>query len=88
MPCAGKLAALSYARQHLPPFQRTHMAQIQRLMGVMCFARLGSKGWSSPAPIYADLLQLDELWGGVARDFVRQSCAILGQVQCGLQGSK
>ena len=32
---------------------------------------------------YSDLYQLEELWAGLARDFVRTCCALLGQVRHG-----
>jgi len=38
----GQNAALAYARAHFPPFQHTHLGQIQRLMGALCFAGRGA----------------------------------------------
>ncbi|GAB4815761.1 hypothetical protein N2152v2_002807 [Parachlorella kessleri] len=89
----GQNAALAYARAHFPPFQHTHLAQIQRLMGALCFAGRGAgvgtgplqQAVKQPARLssgpYAHLFNLEDLWGAVARDFVRQSCALLGQAQ-------
>jgi hypothetical protein len=87
---AGQFAALAYARAHFPPFQHTHMQQIQRLMGALCFARRGAGAGGAPSAKpallptsgpYADLFQLEDQWAALARDFVRQSCALLGQVR-------
>lgn len=70
---AGQKAALQYARQHLVKFQGSHMQDIQRVMGALCFAR---RAGSTP---YADL-NTPAQWGDVAREFARQCCGLLGQV--------
>ena len=49
------------------------MAEIQRLMGCLCFVR---RPGASP---YADLMA-PSLWSDVAREFSRQCCGLLGQV--------
>lgn len=73
----GQAAAMAYARQHFARFQATQMAAIQKLMGALCFSRRAAAGRPSP---YADLLA-EDLWGNLARDFVRQCCVLLGQAQ-------
>ena len=50
------------------------MAEIQRLMGCLCFVR---RPGASP---YADLMA-PSLWSDVAREFSRQCCGLLGQVR-------
>ena len=52
------------------------MAEIQRLMGCLCFVR---RPGASP---YADLMA-PSLWSDVAREFSRQCCGLLGQVGAG-----
>lgn len=74
----GETAALEYGRKNFPVFMKSHMAQVQRLMGAICFARRAATG-GGPGP-YADLFN-EESWGKLARDFVRQSCGLLGQAQ-------
>ncbi|KAL4447903.1 hypothetical protein ABPG75_005122 [Micractinium tetrahymenae] len=73
----GEGAAMAYARQHFGRFQATQMPAIQRLMGALCFAKRAAAGRPSP---YADLLA-EDLWGNLAREFVRQCCLLLGQAQ-------
>lgn len=73
----GQQAAMAYARQHFGRFQGTQMRAIQKLMGALCFSRRAAMGKSNP---YADLL-VEDLWGNLARDFVRQCCVLLGQAQ-------
>lgn len=79
------------------------MPQIQRLMGALCFARRGaasgllggggggggkgSAAGAAGAGPYSELFQLEELWAALARDFVRQCCALLGQVGTGEVGA-
>ena len=50
------------------------MAEIQRLMGCLCFVR---RPGASP---YTDLMA-PSLWSDVAREFSRQCCGLLGQVR-------
>lgn len=76
--CAGQPAALQYARAHLGGFRATHLPQIQRLMGAMCFVKRACAGGGGNP--YADLFSAD-LWSDLGREFVRQSCALLGQGQ-------
>ena len=74
----GQDKALAYARTSLAQFAVSHLPQLQRLMGALCFAsRAGTGGGGGP---YADLFS-GSLWDEAARDFVRQSCALLGQVR-------
>ena len=73
-PLAGQKAALQYARQHFAKFATTHMADIQRVMGALCFAR---RAGTTP---YADLSSPTQ-WDDVAREFARQCCGLLGQVK-------
>jgi hypothetical protein len=73
----GQEAALEYARTHFPAFRRSQMQQIQRLMGALCFSQRAGNGSSSK--LYAHLFN-EDLWGNAAREFVRQSCTLLGQV--------
>ena len=74
----GQAAALRYGRQHFPRFQASHMPQIQRLLGALCYSRRAAAGRQTP---YADLFSLEELWLGLQTNFVRQCCALLGQAQ-------
>lgn len=71
--CAGPAKALEYARATFGPYQESEMAEIQRLMGCLCFVR---RPGASP---YADLMA-PSLWSDVAREFSRQCCGLLGQV--------
>ncbi|KAL4442413.1 hypothetical protein ABPG77_004997 [Micractinium sp. CCAP 211/92] len=73
----GQQTAMAYARQHFARFQASQMPAIQRLMGALCFAKRAAAGRPSP---YADLTAAD-LWGDLAREFVRQCCLLLGQAQ-------
>lgn len=73
----GQAAAVAYARQHFGRFRASQMAAIQRLMGALCFSKRVAAGRASP---YDDLLT-EDLWGNLARDFVRQCCVLLGQAQ-------
>lgn len=50
------------------------MADIQRVMGALCFAR---RAGTTP---YADLSSPTQ-WDDVAREFARQCCGLLGQVR-------
>lgn len=70
---AGPSKALAYARTHFAGFQESEMGEIQRLMGCLCFVR---RPGSSP---YADLMAPAQ-WSEVAREFSRQCCGLLGQV--------
>ncbi|PRW51023.1 RMD5-like protein A isoform A [Chlorella sorokiniana] len=73
----GQQAAMAYARQHFARFQGTQMRAIQRLMGALCFSRRAAAGRPNP---YAELMA-EDLWGNLAREFVRQCCVLLGQAQ-------
>lgn len=76
-PYAGQAAALAYARKHFASFQAAHMADIQRLMGAMLFHARPAQ--HNP---YAPLLASSGLsWEGVAQEFARQACSVLGQVR-------
>ena len=70
----GQKAALQYARQHFSKFATSHMADIQRVMGALCFAR---RAGTTP---YTDLSSPTQ-WDDVAREFARQCCGLLGQVR-------
>ena len=70
----GPTKALEYARASFGPYQESEMAEIQRLMGCLCFVR---RPGASP---YADLMA-PSLWSDVAREFSRQCCGLLGQVR-------
>lgn len=74
--CAGPAKALEYARANFGPYQESEMAEIQRLMGCLCFVR---RPGASP---YANLMA-PSLWSDVARAFSRQCCGLLGQVRAG-----
>mmetsp|Transcript_22590 Transcript_22590/g.70129 ORF Transcript_22590/g.70129 Transcript_22590/m.70129 type:complete len:387 (-) Transcript_22590:75-1235(-) len=68
----GRLEALRYGRERFPPFARSQLAQIQRLMGALLYAgRLGE----SP---YADLLA-GGFWEELELQFARECCSLLGQ---------
>ncbi|CAK0782608.1 hypothetical protein CVIRNUC_005811 [Coccomyxa viridis] len=69
---AGPAKALEYARASFGPYQESEMAEIQRLMGCLCFVR---RPGASP---YADLMA-PSLWSDVAREYSRQCCGLLGQ---------
>lgn len=69
----GRSAALSYAKQHFPPFQQSHMREIQRLMGCLVYSKRSLH--SSP---YCDLVSC-ERWDDLARDFTKQACSLMGQ---------
>lgn len=70
----GQDSALAYARLHFPPFYSSCGVQLRRLMGALTYV----KQPHSTAP-YADLFKKD-LWSDLELEFVRQSCALLGQV--------
>ncbi|KAK9829893.1 hypothetical protein WJX72_008513 [[Myrmecia] bisecta] len=68
----GPGAALQYARMHFDAFKDSQMAEIQRLMGCLCYIK---RPTSSP---YADLMAPSQ-WEEVAREFARQCCGLMGQ---------
>ena len=79
----GQQAALEYARRHLPAFQTSHMKEIQRLMGALCYYKRVKAKTLLGAPLsgpYSDLLG-EQLWKEVGLDFQRQSCWLMGQAQ-------
>jgi hypothetical protein len=86
----GQQPALVYARQHFPAFKSTHIAEIQRLMGLLCFSkRLKARAAAQDTKAevlsqnnqpYADLFN-DTLWEELAVDFRRHSCSLIGQAQ-------
>lgn len=72
----GPRPALDYARQHFPQFQNTErMADIQKLLGALCFFNRKNSGINPYAEYFGN-----NLWEDFARDFQKQSCALLGQV--------
>jgi hypothetical protein len=86
----GQQPALTYARRHFPMFRTSHMKEIQRLMGLLCFsnrlkARAEAQGTKAEVlskinKLYADLFS-NSLWEALAVDFRRQSCSLIGQAQ-------
>jgi hypothetical protein len=86
----GQQPALHYARQTFPAYKTTHMKEIQRLMGLLCFSkRLKARAaaqdtkaevLSKNNKLYADLFS-DSLWEELAVEFRRQSCSLIGQAQ-------
>jgi len=86
----GQHQALCYARLHFPMFKTTHMKEIQRLMGLLCFSKrlkacaeaqdTKAEVLSKNNKLYADLFN-DSLWEALAVDFRRQSCSLIGQAQ-------
>jgi len=70
---SGPKPALAYAKAHFSFFSKSHMPEIQQLMGCLLFA-----GRLQASP-YSDLLS-DSMWDAVAQDFIQQCCGLLGQV--------
>jgi hypothetical protein len=80
----GHAAALALARERLAPFAATHLKELQRLAGALVYSPVAGgappAGAPPPPPPYAELLgDAAPLWEAAARDFVRHSCALLGQ---------
>ncbi|KAL4529565.1 hypothetical protein Ndes2526B_g04372 [Nannochloris sp. 'desiccata'] len=86
----GQQRALTYARLHFPMFKTTHMKEIQRLMGLLCFSKrlkahaaaqdTKAEVLSKNNKLYADLFS-DSLWEALAVEFRRRSCFLIGQAQ-------
>lgn len=76
----GRRAALEYGRRHFGRFEWTKLAEIQHLMGCLCFFRDGPGNGPVDNNPYADLLGQDA-WDELAEDFLAQSCALIGQAQ-------
>lgn len=72
-------AALRYAQQYFPPFQKSHLLELQRLMGALCCVNK-VKSHKKCEKRYSSYFD-DSLWKHAAVEFKKQCCALLGQAQ-------
>jgi len=67
------IAALAYARQHFPHFANTHMKEIQRLMGSLCYV-----GRVLESPYRGLLVWNDAItWSNLTSLFIVTACRLL-----------
>lgn len=72
---------MRYARAHVSGLPGAPLPEVQRLAGALAFA-----GRLERSP-YADLAAPAQ-WAAIARDFCKQSCALVGQVRGGCAGER